>query len=72
MANAEIKSLFRLPSGRYLPCGLNIWHQLWWRFVPGVVVNVKWPKGWVVTVKASKGFRFGSVVANDSAVLLAA
>lgn len=48
MANAEIKSLFRLPSGRYLPCRLNIWQQLWWRFMPGVVINVRWPSGWVV------------------------
>ena len=48
MAKWEINGLFRLPSGRYLPCGLNIWQKLWWRFVPGVVINVKWPKGWVV------------------------
>ena len=41
----EIKSLFQLPSGRYLPCGLNIWQQLWWRFVPGVVIKVRWPVG---------------------------
>ena len=44
----EIKSLFRLPSGRYTPCGLNIWQKLWWRFVPGVVINVQWPVGEVV------------------------
>lgn len=43
----EIKSMFRLPSGRYIPCGLNIIEQLWWRFMPGVVINVKWPKGQV-------------------------
>ncbi len=48
MAKWEIKSLFRLPSGRYLPCGLNIIDQLWWRFVPGVVINVKWPNGPVI------------------------
>jgi hypothetical protein len=45
MAKWEIKNLFQLPSGRYLPCGLNIVQQLWWRFMPGVVVNVKWPVG---------------------------
>jgi hypothetical protein len=30
-----------------LPCGMNIKDKLWWRFMPGVVVNVKWPKGLV-------------------------
>lgn len=44
----EIKNLFRLPSGRYLPCSLNIWQQLWWRFIPGVIINVKWPTGNIV------------------------
>ena len=45
MSKWEINGLYRIPSGRYLPCGLNIIHQLWWRFVPGVIINVKWPKG---------------------------
>ena len=44
----EVKNLFRLPSGRYLPCGLNIIDYIWWRFMPGVVVNVKWPAGNIV------------------------
>jgi hypothetical protein len=48
MSRLEIKSLFRLPSGRYLPCGLNIWQQLWWRFMPGTVINVRWPSGEIV------------------------
>ena len=48
MAKWEVKNLFRLPSGQYLPCSLNIWQQLWWRFVPGVIINVKWPFGEVV------------------------
>jgi hypothetical protein len=42
---AHIKNLFRLPSGRYLPCGLNFWEKLWWQFMPGVVINVRWPRG---------------------------
>lgn len=41
----EIKKLFEFRKGRYLPCGLNIIEKLWWRFVPGEIVNVKWPKG---------------------------
>lgn len=48
MAKWEVKNLFRLPSGQYLPCSLNIWQQLWWRFVPGVVINVRWPAGKIV------------------------
>lgn len=45
MAKWEVNGLFRMPSGRYLPCGLNIIHQIWWRFVPGVIFNVRWPVG---------------------------
>lgn len=45
MSKLEIKSLFFLPSGSAIPCGLNIIDQLWWRFMPGVVINVAWPKG---------------------------
>jgi hypothetical protein len=47
LSKLEIKKLFEFRKGRYLPCGLNIREKLWWRFVPGVVVNVKWPKGQV-------------------------
>ena len=42
---SEIKGLFQLPSGRYLPMGFNIIDKLWWIFVPGVIVNVAWPVG---------------------------
>lgn len=48
MSKLEIKQLFEFRKGRYLPCGLNIKQQLWWRFMPGVVINVKWPVGWAV------------------------
>lgn len=41
----EIKKLFRFPSGTYMPVNLGIREQLWWRFVPGVVINVRWPTG---------------------------
>ncbi len=45
MTEWKIKKLFRLPSGQYMPCGLNLWERLWWRFVPGVIINVRWPTG---------------------------
>ena len=48
MSKWEVNGLFRMPSGRYLPCGLNIIHQLWWRFMPGVIINVKWPVGNII------------------------
>jgi len=48
MSQREILTLFQLPSGRYIPCGLNIWQQLWWRFMPGAVLNVRWPSGNIV------------------------
>ncbi len=25
----------------------NIWYQLWWRYMPGVTVTVRWPSGLV-------------------------
>ena len=48
MAMSEIKGLFRLPSGTNVVCGINIIEKLWWYFMPGVVINVKWPTGYVV------------------------
>ena len=48
MAKWEIKKLFEFRKGRYLPCGLNFVEKLWWRFVPGVVISVKWPVGMIV------------------------
>jgi hypothetical protein len=43
----EIKGLFIWRRNYYMPCGLNLRQQLWWRFMPGVVINVAWPKGQV-------------------------
>ena len=63
MSSSEIKGLFFFPSGRYMPMGLNIRDKLWWRFMPGVVVNVRWPKGWVVLHEAPDG----SCVSTESA-----
>jgi hypothetical protein len=48
MANYEVKKLFEFRKGRYLPCGLNIVEKAWWRFMPGTIINVKWPKGMIV------------------------
>ena len=48
MSKFEINKLFKLPSGIHIPCGLNYKEKLWWRFMPGVIINVKWPAGNIV------------------------
>lgn len=47
MSKSEINGLFFFRQNYWIPCGLNIKEQLWWRFMPGVVINVAWPKGQV-------------------------
>jgi len=37
----------KIKSLRHMPVTLNIIGQIWWRFVPGTVVNVRWPRGQV-------------------------
>lgn len=32
---------------QWLPRGLTIKEKLWWRFMPGTVITVAWPKGQV-------------------------
>ena len=33
----------------------NFIHTLWWRFVPGTTITVKWPSGWAVLADDSNG-----------------
>jgi hypothetical protein len=50
VAKYEIKKLIKIKGKHYndyMPCGLNIMERLWWWFVPGVIVKVKWPKGMI-------------------------
>lgn len=51
MSKLEIKKLFTI-SGKtrhhHFPCGLNMFEQLWWRFMPGTIIKVKWPTGLAV------------------------
>ena len=63
MSKLEIKKLFTLPNGIHFPCGLNLREKLWWRFMPGVIINVKWPVGWVVLREDPDG----SKVSTESA-----
>jgi len=48
MSKHEINGLFFFSRGQFLPCGLNLKDKLWWRFIPGVVINVAWPTGMIV------------------------
>jgi hypothetical protein len=43
---SRIKSLRRSAS-LDVPWQLSWWERLWWRFVPGVVISVRWPRGQV-------------------------
>jgi hypothetical protein len=45
MSKSEIKKLLFLPRGAYVVYGLNLKEKLWWYLMPGVVINVAWPKG---------------------------
>lgn len=41
----ELNHVINIGLGRYVPEELTVWGKLWWRFVPGEVINVRWPKG---------------------------
>ena len=59
MSNREIKGLYfigKLKRQIIMPCGFNLWQKIWWMFVPGVVVNVKWPSGEVVVGPNSRNW----------------
>lgn len=45
MSKREINGLYFFRQNYFIPCGLNLKDKLWWRFMLGVTINVKWPKG---------------------------
>ena len=47
MSKREIHGIFWLPRTGWMPYGLTLYDKLWWRFMPGAVINVAWPKGQV-------------------------
>jgi hypothetical protein len=55
MSNSEVKAIFHWGKKHWYPCGMNIKDKLWWRFMPGVVINVRWPNGWVVLKQMADG-----------------
>jgi hypothetical protein len=38
----------RLFNDKTMPHGLGFWEKLWWKFVPGTVIDIKWPSGNIV------------------------
>jgi hypothetical protein len=56
MSKYEIKGLFFFRKNYWLPYGLNIKDALWWRFMPGEMITVKWPVG---QVKVGPSHRYG-------------
>lgn len=47
MSKLEINKIYIWQKTHYIPCGLNLREKIWWRFMPGVIVKVRWPKGQV-------------------------
>lgn len=48
MSKFEINGIFKFEGAHgthYMPYGLNLKDRLWWRYMPGVVINVQWPRG---------------------------
>ncbi len=67
MSKSEINGLYFWRQNHWLPCGLNIKDKLWWRFMPGVVVNVRWPReGWVVLHEDSTGGQTSTLSADPN------
>ena len=56
MSKREIYGINWFPRSGWMPCGLNIKDKLWWRFMPGVIINVAWPTG---QVKVGPSHRLG-------------
>ena len=67
MSKSEINGLYiwRSPYGgsTHMPCGMNVVNKLWWLLMPGTIINVKWPVGWVVLNESPDG----SCVSTESA-----
>ena len=47
MSKHEIYGIYWFPRSGWMPCGLNFYEKIWWRFMPGVIINVAWPTGQV-------------------------
>lgn len=57
MSKFEINGIFKFEGAHgthYMPHGLNLKDRLWWRYMPGDVINVAWPRGTIVVGPGSR------------------
>jgi hypothetical protein len=67
----EIKKLYFWRSrvtgqSMWMPAGLNIVEKLWWRFMPGEIINVRWPSGWFVLHDDTQGGQTSALSADPN------
>ena len=62
----RIRGLFFFKINQWMPYQLGFWQQLWWLFVPGVVINVPWPRGWVVLQENPDGTKVSTESADPN------
>ena len=56
MSKYEIKGMFFFYKDNWLPYGINIKDALWWCWMPGEMITVKWPAG---LAKVCPSHRYG-------------
>jgi hypothetical protein len=66
MSKREIYGIYWFPRTGWMPCGLNIKDKLWWRVMPGVIINVQWPRGWVVLDDDGNGGQTSTLSADPN------
>ena len=62
MSKCEIYGIYWFPKSGWMPCGLNFYEKIWWRFMPGVIISVAWPTG---QVKVGYGPEFEYIDSAD-------
>ena len=70
MSKFEIHGIYQWGT-HVFPYGINIIQKLWWRFMPGVIINVVWPVGEVFIVDESSSRWDWSMSAARQAVFSA-
>jgi len=62
----KTKDLFFFKRNQWMCGQLGFWQRLWWLFVPGVVINVSWPRGWVILWENPNGPRVSAPSADPN------
>ena len=62
----KTKDLFFFKRNQWMCGQLGFWQRLWWLFVPGVVINVRWPRGWVVLWENPDGTKVSTESADPN------